>query len=68
MLAWQVATILMLIALSQMAVAIFYMRSRAITHPEPNTDQRWRIIFLLNLILFIISLILLRLPNQSWWN
>jgi uncharacterized membrane protein len=68
MLAWQVAMILILIALSQMAIALFYMRKKAITQPTPNIYQRWKIILVLNLILLIVSLTLLWLPNQSWWG
>jgi preprotein translocase subunit SecY len=66
--AWQVATILLLMALFQIAIAILYMRKRAITSPKPNVYQKWKIIFVLNLILLTVSLVLLWLPEQYWWR
>jgi uncharacterized membrane protein YidH (DUF202 family) len=65
---WQIALILILIALSQIAIAIFYMRKKAKIFPRPNIYQRWKIILVLNLILLIVSLVLLLLPDQYWWR
>ena len=65
---WQIVLILILIALSQIVIAIFYMRKKAKILPRPNIYQRWKIILILNLILLIASLVLLLLPEQYWWN
>jgi hypothetical protein len=65
---WLIPIILILLALSQIAIALLYMRKRASTRPTPNVYQRWKIVLVLNLVLLMVSFVLLIIPEQYWWR
>lgn len=61
---WQVALILGLVALSQIAMS-FYMRKKAASNPASRSYSRWKSLFVMSLILLASSLLLFILIQEK---
>jgi len=65
---WQFALIVASISLSQVALAILYMRPRAIARAGGRRYSSWRLLLAISAPALLVALLLLLLPENLWWN
>lgn len=65
---WQFALVVACISLSQVAVAILYMRPRAIARGRGSRYSSWRLLLAISTPALLLALLLLILPENLWWN
>ncbi len=64
---WQVATIEIIIGLSLIGISLFRLRPRAKIKPQ-SAYRRWKLLFIMALIITVIGVIELFVPENFWWG
>jgi len=61
-----IALIIIIIALSQVAMALLYLRKKALIHPTSRAYARWKPLLLFSLVALFIGIIFFVFPEQYW--
>ncbi len=64
---WHISVVIMCVALSVLAVSLFYLRPIADQGISP-LYSRWKILAILAIIAFMLGAVLLIIPERFWWN
>jgi len=65
---WHISIVVICIALSVLAVSLFYFRPIANQMETPNPYLRWKALAVLAAITLLIGFALLVIPESLWWN
>ncbi len=65
---WHMAIVVICIALSVLAVSLFYFRPIANEMGIPNPYLRWKVLAILAVITLALGVVLLVIPERFWWT